>query len=63
VAGRCFSFEQDLFQDARIIGTCLITGHGAGVAGALAASTGDSVKQIDIKKLQEILKKQNVYLG
>ena len=30
VAGRCFSFEQDLFQDARIIGTCLVTGHGAG---------------------------------
>ena len=63
VAGRCFSFEQDLFQDARIIGTCLITGHGAGVAGAIAARTGDSVKQIDIKKLQDLLKKQNVYLG
>jgi hypothetical protein len=63
VAGRCFSFEQDLFQDARIIGTCLITGHGAGVAGALAASTGDSVKKIDIKKLQDILRNQNVYLG
>jgi hypothetical protein len=63
VAGRCFSFEQDLFQDARIIGTCLITGHGAGVAGAIAASTGDSVKQIDIKRLQDLLRKQNVYLG
>ena len=63
VAGRCFSFEQDLFQDARIIGTCLITGHGAGVAAALAAKTGDSVKQIDIEKIQQILKDQNVYLG
>jgi len=63
VAGRCFSFEQDLFQDARIIGTCLITGHGAGVAAAIAASTGDSVKKIDIKRLQDLLKKQNVYLG
>jgi ribulose 1,5-bisphosphate synthetase/thiazole synthase len=63
VGGRCFSFEKNLFQDARIIGTCLITGHGAGVAGALAASTGESVKHIDIKKLQDILKKQNVYLG
>lgn len=63
VAGRCFSFEQDLFQDARIIGTCLITGHGAGVAAALAADTGDSVKQIDIEKIQQILKDQNVYLG
>jgi ribulose 1,5-bisphosphate synthetase/thiazole synthase len=63
VAGRCFSFEQELFQDARIIGTCLITGHGAGVAAALAAKTGDSVKQIDIEKIQQILKDQNVYLG
>ena len=63
VAGRCFSFEKDLFQDARIIGTCLITGHGAGVAAALAAKTGNSTKQTDIKEIQNILKEQNVYLG
>jgi hypothetical protein len=63
VAGRCFSFEQELFQDARIIGTCLITGHGAGVAAALAARTGNSTKQIDIKEIQHILKTQNVYFG
>jgi ribulose 1,5-bisphosphate synthetase/thiazole synthase len=63
VAGRCFSFEKALFQDTRIIGTCLITGHGAGVAAALAANTGSSTKQIDIRKLQSILKAQNVYLG
>ena len=63
VAGRCFSFEQELFQDARIIGTCLITGHGAGVAAALAAKTGNSTKQIDIKEIQNILKTQNVYFG
>ncbi len=63
VAGRCFSFEQELFQDARIIGTCLITGHGAGVAAALAAKTGNSTKQIDIKEIQHILKTQNVYFG
>jgi hypothetical protein len=63
VAGRCFSFEKDLIQDARIIGTCLITGHGAGIAAALASGTGNSPKQIDIKKLQSMLKEQNVYLG
>jgi hypothetical protein len=63
VAGRCFSFEQELFQDARIIGTCLITGHGAGVAAALAARTGNSTRQIDIKEIQHILKTQNVYFG
>jgi hypothetical protein len=63
VAGRCFSFEQELFQDARIIGTCLITGHGAGVAAAIAASTGNATREIDIKEMQQILKVQNVYLG
>jgi ribulose 1,5-bisphosphate synthetase/thiazole synthase len=63
VAGRCFSFEQELFQDARIIGTCLITGHGAGAAAAVAVRTGNSTREIDIKEIQQILKTQNVYLG
>lgn len=36
VAGRCFCFERDLVEDARIIGTCLVTGHGAGAAAGLA---------------------------
>lgn len=62
-AGRCFSFEKILFQDTRIIGTCLVTGHGAGVAAALAADSGNSTKQIDISKLKKILKEQNVFLG
>ncbi|MFC2124628.1 FAD-dependent oxidoreductase [Bacteroidota bacterium] len=63
VAGRCFSFEQDLFQDTRIIGTCLVTGHGAGVAAAIAADTGSSTKEVDINKLQKTLKEQNAFLG
>ena len=40
VAGRCFCFEKDLFQDTRIIGTCLVTGQGAGVAAAIASNRG-----------------------
>jgi len=63
VAGRCFSFEQDLFQDARIIGTCLITGHGAGVGAALASNTGNSVQELDVKEIQKILLAQDSYLG
>jgi hypothetical protein len=63
VAGRCFSFEQDLFQDARIIGTCLITGHGAGAGAALASRTGNSVQELDIKEIQKILLAQDAYLG
>ena len=63
VAGRCFSFEQALFQDARIIGTCLITGHGAGAGAGLAAKTGNAVQDLDIKEIQKILLAQDAYLG
>jgi hypothetical protein len=63
VAGRCFSFEEALFQDARIIGTCLITGHAAGAGAALAAGSGASVRDLDYKKVQELLKKQHAQLS
>lgn len=63
VAGRCFSFERKLVEDARIIGTCLVTGQGAGVAGAIAAQSKSPVNDIDIEKLQRVLKTQNVTLS
>jgi hypothetical protein len=63
VAGRCFSFEEALFQDTRIIGTCLVTGHGAGAGAALAASSGSPVGEIDIRILQDLLKTQNARLS
>jgi len=63
VAGRCFSFEEDLFQDARIIGTCLVTGHGAGAGAAVAAASGNSVRELDVRKIQDLLKRQNALLG
>ena len=63
VAGRCFSFEEALFQDARIIGTCLITGHAAGAGAALAAGSGTSIRDLDYKKVQELLKKQHAQLS
>ncbi len=63
VAGRCFSFEKKLVEDARIIGTCLVTGHGAGAAAAVAAKSNTTAKEVDIKQVQKILKEQNGYLG
>jgi hypothetical protein len=63
VAGRCFSFEEALFQDARIIGTCLVTGHGAGAGAAVAVNSGNSVRDLDIARIQELLKKQNARLS
>ena len=63
VAGRCFSFTEDLFQDARIIGTCLVTGHAAGVAASLASQSGQSTKDLDVTRVQKVLKQQKAYLG
>jgi hypothetical protein len=63
VAGRCFCFERELVEDARIIGTCLVTGHGAGAAAGLAIKEWEKAKNIDIKKLKQLLKQQGAWLG
>jgi len=61
VAGRCFCFEQALTEDTRIIGTCLVTGHGAGAAAAVAVNSRETVKEIDRKKLRKTLEEQHVW--
>jgi hypothetical protein len=63
VAGRCFCFEKDLVEDTRIIGTCLVTGHGAGAAAARAIAERETVRNIDRKKLRNLLKEQRVWFG
>ncbi|MDD4032684.1 MAG: FAD-dependent oxidoreductase [Bacteroidales bacterium] len=63
VAGRCFCFERELAEDTRIIGTCLITGHGAGAAAGLAVKEKQSVRDLDIAKLKQLLLQQKAWLG
>lgn len=63
VAGRCFCFERELVEDGRIIGTCLVTGHGAGAAAGLAVKKSVTVKDIDIQELKKLLKQQGAFLG
>jgi len=63
VAGRCFCFEETLVEDTRIIGTCLITGHGAGVGAAIAANDHVAVRDINRQKLRKILEDQKVWFG
>jgi hypothetical protein len=63
LAGRCFCFERGLVEDTRIIGTCLITGHGAGAAAGLSVKDGIRVRDLDINKLKEVLIKQGAWLG
>jgi len=63
VAGRCFCFERELVEDTRIIGTCLITGHGAGAAAGLAVKEGTRVRDLDTEKLKGLLLEQGAWLG
>ena len=63
VAGRCFCFEKKLVEDTRIIGTCLITGHGTGAAASVAVKTGSTVQDVDIKAVQKLLRDQRANLG
>jgi hypothetical protein len=63
VAGRCFCFEKELVEDARIIGTCLVTGQGAGAAAGLAVKGNEFPRNIDNSKLKELLVKQGAWLG
>jgi ribulose 1,5-bisphosphate synthetase/thiazole synthase len=63
VAGRCFCFERGLVEDTRIIGTCLITGHGAGAAAGLAVKEGAQVRNLDTDKLKGLLLQQGAWLG
>ena len=63
VAGRCFCFERDLVEDSRIIGTALITGHGAGAAAAIAVKQRETVRNIDRSRLRKLLTEQKVWFG
>lgn len=62
VAGRCFSFDRGLLEDAREVGTCLVTGQAAGTAAAMAVAQRVSMSEVDVAKLQARLKAQNVRL-
>jgi hypothetical protein len=63
VAGRCFCFEKALVEDARVIGACLVTGHGAGAAAAVAVKAGASVQDADVAAIRKTLLEQKAYLG
>jgi len=62
-AGRCISVDDKLLDDTRLIGACLLTGHAAGVAAAVAAQAGCRPRDVDIAKVQKVLKEQGAYLG
>ncbi len=62
-AGRCVSAEIRMADLVRLIPNCFVTGHAAGVGAAVAASDGCLPREVEIPKVQKILREQEAYLG
>ena len=62
VAGRCVSYEPEVAKCIRCMAQCMAMGEAAGTAAAIAVKQGTTPRKVDIKMLQETLKKQNVIL-
>jgi hypothetical protein len=62
-SGRCISAELKVADPIRLIPVCGVTGHAAGVAAAVASKDGCKPRDVDLPKVQKILKEQEAYLG
>lgn len=62
-AGRCLDVDSPMVEDMRLIATCLLTGHAAGVAAALAVRDRRRPRDVEIRELQGLLREQGAYLG
>lgn len=61
-AGRCISASHEGAAAGKSIGNCIATGHAAGIAAALSSKEGKPPREIDVKKIQAILKNDDVDL-
>jgi hypothetical protein len=62
-AGRCISAELKMADLVRVIPICFVTGHAAGVAAAVAVKDGCKAREVEVPKVQRILRDQAAYLG
>jgi hypothetical protein len=62
-AGRCISAEMRMADLVRLIPNCFVTGHAAGVAAAVAVQDDCRPRDVEVPKVQKILKQQEAYLG
>ncbi|MDY0171147.1 MAG: FAD-dependent oxidoreductase [Thermoguttaceae bacterium] len=63
VAGRCISAERKMADLIRVIPPCFVTGHAAGVAAAVSLQDGCLVRDVEVAKVQGILREQDAYMG
>jgi len=62
-AGRCISSLGPCWDVTRVIPTCAVTGEAAGTAAALAAKqTGGRISKLNVRALQDRLRKQKVLI-
>ena len=63
VAGRCISSTHEAQASYRIMPVCTTLGQAAGVAAAVACRDGvDRMKDVDVKKVQSILKESGAFI-
>lgn len=62
VAGRCISADRSMLSSVRVMPGCYITGQAAGMAAALCVKKQCGPKQLDVRLLQNALKKAGAYL-
>jgi hypothetical protein len=62
-AGRCISTDFETGDITRLIPVCWVTGQAAGLAAALCIQNNWKPRNVNVAKLQDLLKQQGAYLG
>lgn len=62
-AGRCISTGRDLWDQVRVIPACAVTGEAAGLASAMLSEQGGSLARLDVRSLQQRLRRRKVILN
>jgi len=62
VGGRCIWVEREVLGTVRSMPQCMATGQAAGVAAALSAKMNQSLRKLDVREIQNNLRKQNVVI-
>lgn len=61
--GRMLSSNWITYMSTRLTVACFLQGQAAGTAAALAVKEGCSITELEVSKLQEVLRQDGVYLG
>jgi ribulose 1,5-bisphosphate synthetase/thiazole synthase len=62
-AGRCISADFEIADTLRLIPVCWVTGQAAGIAAALSIQNKCRPREVNIAKLQNVLRQQGAFLG